>query len=440
MRSLIAIGFLAAAALPAAAQDEFTATLKGHAILPAKTLIAAPADAPASMKVSGKFTGTGPNRLKTAPSAGDTLPFDGQPVQGFSGIKKLDDGTFLVLTDNGFGSMANSPDAMLMFHRVAPNFETGEVEILETTFLSDPEQVVPFLVTNEASDKRYLTGADFDLEGFQPVGDKVFIGDEFGPYIIVVDGETGEVEEFFETFVDGNKVRSPDHHEVRLPNPDGEMPEITAKRSRGYEGFAASVDGKTLYPMLEGPIWNVEAAAYEDVDGTHALRILEFDVAGREFTGRSWLYPMEANGHAIGDFNMIDETRGLVIERDWGQGDEADACKDGQTEGCFENPAKFKRVYMINMDGVEPGQPVRKVGYIDLMDIQDPGGVARVGKREDGTLTFPFVTIEDVDRVDDTHIIVANDNNFPFSKGRSLTEPDNNEFVLLEVGAFLNAK
>jgi len=440
MRSLIAIGFLAAAALPAAAQDEFTATLKGHAILPAKTLIAAPADAPTSMKVSGKFTGKTPNRLKTEPSKGDTLPFDGQPVQGFSGIKKLEDGTFLVLTDNGFGSMANSPDAILMFHRVAPNFKSGDVEILETVFLSDPDQVVPFLVTNEASDTRYLTGADFDLEGFQPVGDKVFIGDEFGPYIIVVDRKTGKVEEFFETFVDGKKVRSPDHHEVRLPNPDGEMPEITAKRSRGYEGFAASVDGKTLYPMLEGPIWNVEAAAYEDVDGTHALRILEFDVAGREFTGRSWLYPMEANGHAIGDFNMIDETRGLVIERDSGQGDVAEACKDGQTEGCFKNPAEFKRVYMINMEGVEAGQPVRKVGYLDLMNIQDPEGLARLGKREDGTLTFPFVTIEDVDRVDDTHIIVANDNNFPFSKGRSLTEPDNNEFVLLEVGEFLNAK
>ena len=39
-------------------------------------------------------------------------------MQGFSGIKSVGDGTYWVLTDNGFGSKANSPDAMLMFHKV----------------------------------------------------------------------------------------------------------------------------------------------------------------------------------------------------------------------------------------------------------------------------------------------------------------------------------
>jgi len=439
MRTLVAIGFLAAAVLPAAAQQEYKATLTGHAVLPAETLIPAPADAPAAMKVSGKFTGKTPARLTDTPSTGATLPFEGQPLQGFSGIKKLEDGTFLVLTDNGFGAKVNSPDAMLMFHHVKPDFESGKVEILKTTFLNDPNGVVPFLIANEASDKRYLTGWDFDIEGFQPIGDKIAIGDEFGPYIIVVDRETGKVEEFYETFVDGKKVRSPDHYEFRLPNPDGEAPAVTLKRSRGYEGFAASMDGKTLYPMLEGPIWDAETGGYEKVDGTEALRILEFDVAGRKFTGRSWLYPMENDGNAIGDFNMIDETRGLVIERDGGQGDADLACKYGQTEGCFTKPAMLKRVYLIDM-GVEAGQPVRKLGYVDLLNIQDPDGVARLGKREDGIFTFPFVTIEDVDRIDETHIIVANDNNFPFSKGRSVSERDNNEFIVLEVGDFLQAK
>jgi hypothetical protein len=53
---------------------------------------------------------------------------------------------------------------------------------------------------------------------------------------------------------------------------------------------------------------------------------------------------------------------------------------------------------------------------------------------------MPFVTIENVDRVDATHIIVGNDNNLPFSSGRSLGKADDNEFVLLDVGEFLNAK
>jgi hypothetical protein len=37
-----------------------------------------------------------------------------------------------------------------------------------------------------------------------------------------------------------------------------------------------------------------------------------------------------------------------------------------------------------------------------------------------GVFTFPFVTIEGLDVVDDRHIIVGNDNNLPYSSGRTL--------------------
>ena len=53
---------------------------------------------------------------------------------------------------------------------------------------------------------------------------------------------------------------------------------------------------------------------------------------------------------------------------------------------------------------------------------------------------MPFNTIENVDVVDATHIIVGDDNNLPFSAGRALDKADDNEFVLLEVGDFLAAK
>ena len=137
---------------------------------------------------------------------------------------------------------------------------------------------------------------------------------------------------------------------------------------------------------------------------------------------------------------MIDETRGLVIERDGGQGDAELVCKGGATDECFSKPAMFKRVYMIDFAGVDAGQPVQKVAYIDLLDMQDPEGLARQGQREDGRFTFPFVTIEDVDRVDESHIIVGNDNNFPFSVGRALGARDDNELILLEVSEFLQAR
>ena len=65
---------------------------------------------------------------------GISLPFIGQPLQGFSGfaMDRAEDGSVYVLTDNGFGSKANSPDTMLFFSRMVPDFETGEVEIRET--------------------------------------------------------------------------------------------------------------------------------------------------------------------------------------------------------------------------------------------------------------------------------------------------------------------
>jgi hypothetical protein len=82
---------------------------------------------------------------------------------------------------------------------------------------------------------------------------------------------------------------------------------------------------------------------------------------------------------------------------------------------------------------------VKKIGYIDLLDIKDPNGVARRGSK-DGVFKFPFVTIEDVDVVDGEHIVVANDNNLPYSAGRKPNLQDDNELLLLRVPELLRAR
>jgi len=137
---------------------------------------------------------------------------------------------------------------------------------------------------------------------------------------------------------------------------------------------------------------------------------------------------------------MIDGTTALVIERDNGEGTADRACPAGQRgETCFPDIAKFKRVYKIEMTEANIGSPVRKIGHVDLMKIADPNKKARL-PLNDGVLTFPFFTIENVDVVDATHIIVGNDNNLPFSSSRDPNKADDNEFILLEVGDFLKAK
>ena len=217
------------------------------------------------------------------------------------------------------------------------------------------------------------------------------------------------------------------------------------RRSGGYEGMAASPDGSRLYAMLEQPLY----APNSDQPEGRFLRVLEFDTARAAWTGRVLRYRLEQGATAIGDFNMIDDRRALVIERDNGEGDPGLACAEGARSTaerpCFPNPARFKRVYLIDLGATDADGFVRKIGHIDLMAIRDPNTLARQrGDRPQGApndrFAFPFFTIEDVAMVDADHIIVANDNNLPFSAGRHLTRADDNEFILLRVSDFLRAR
>jgi hypothetical protein len=179
-----------------AEEKAFPATLIGHAILPAATFIPPPADAPPALLHAAKYTTPDRHRadqLGTVPGkdgvrlTGLSMPFDGQAVQGFSGIKNMGDGTFWSLSDNGFGSKSNSVDAALMLHHLKFDWDKGTVDPFETIFLSDPDNKVWFPIVHEGTKERYLTGADFDVESIQPVSDGFWIGDELGPFLFKVD-------------------------------------------------------------------------------------------------------------------------------------------------------------------------------------------------------------------------------------------------------------
>jgi len=165
--------------------------------------------------------------------------------------------------------------------------------------------------------------------------------------------------------------------------------------------MAASRDGRFLYPLLEGTVAG-------DTPGT--LRINEFDVRAGAFTGRRWTYTLESPANAIGDFIAVDHDRFLVIERDNFQGD----------------AAKIKRVYSIDLSDGSAGH---KSLVVDLLNIADP---RHLGGASD-TFRFPFVTIEDVILLDDRTLGVLNDNNFPFSSGRTPGQPDNDEFITIRL-------
>ncbi|MFD0885333.1 esterase-like activity of phytase family protein [Streptosporangium algeriense] len=353
------------------------AVLTGFASLPAQTFV------PGSEPSGG--------RLGTAPVNGVTPPFPGQPVQGFSGIVRRGDGTFDVLSDNGYGAKANSADFLLRVHRVRPDFRRGKVRVLGGFDLSDPDGRVTWPLTRP---DRRLTGADFDVESIVRASDGTYwIGDEFGPFLLHFSA-TGRL---LGTPVPLPGVRAPEN-----PSLNGEQPNLAS--SKGFEGMARSVDGRTLYPLLEGTVTG-------DPAGT--LRINEFDLRSRSYTGRRWTYRLESPANAIGDMIAVDGNRFLVIERDNLQGD----------------AAKFKRIYQVDL------RDERKTLVADLLDLADPRGLGGSGE----TFRFPFQTIEDVVILDDRTLGVLNDNNFPFSAGRTPGRPDDNEFITVRLPRPLRA-
>src|SRR5262245_33948868 len=133
-------------------------------------------------------------QLGGAPINGQPVPFiDKQPVQGFSAVLENGHGTYLVMSDNGFGNMENSADYHLRVYTIRPNFKTrfggaGNISVLSFIELHDPDKQIPFTITNHFTKDRVLTGADFDIESMQRARDgSLWFGDEFGPFLLHTD-------------------------------------------------------------------------------------------------------------------------------------------------------------------------------------------------------------------------------------------------------------
>jgi hypothetical protein len=359
------------------------AELLKFAALPAETFV--PGSEPSGSLLGG------------TPSNGITPPFADQPVQGFSGILRNRDGSYDVLSDNGYGNKANSADFLLRIQRVAPDFGAGAVDVLGGITLTDPNGKVPFPLTRP---DRVLTGADFDIESIVRTADGTYwIGDEFGPYLLHFDRA-------------GRLLQGP----VPLPgvfapeNPTRGTTPANINSSKGFEGMALSPDGRTLYPLLEGTVAGDEPGS---------LRFNEFDLASNAYTGRRWTYQLDGPGNAIGDAIAVDRDRFLVIERDNGQG----------------ATAVVKKIYLADKRDRDRDGRLDKTLVADLMNIANRRHVGGFGD----PFTFPFQTIEDVLILDDRTLIVVNDNNFPFSSGRTAGKPDDNEFIVIKLDRGLDA-
>ena len=418
-RLLTALIPLAAALLCAGTAQ--AQVLTGWAQMPAATF----ADGP----TSGQFAAPNPYGSNLPPFA------NRQPVQGFSGV--LDGprkNVFRFLVDNGFGGQANSADALLRAYAVEVKWHTrkggaGSVSAADwhtgrerSAFdartrlqlndahrkLSLPIQADyanyynnPVNAPVDASIRagRLLTGADFDIEAFRrDRNGNYWFGDEFGPYLIKTDAK-GTV---LRSEISMPGVYAPQHKDVVAGKAVANLP-----GSGGFEGMAINKSGTRLYTLLERTV-NGDAA------GT--LRIDEFDTDREKYTGRRFLYPLDARGTNIGDMVALDDRRFIVLERNGGT-------------ATTPNTVPFKKVYLIDIEDVAEGGVARKLELVDLMNLADPHDLNGDGS---AVFTLPYVTIENLLVLDARTLLVVNDNNFPYGGGRELAS-DNTEFLRIRL-------
>ena len=426
-------------------QSSVAAELLDRAVLPADTFSTGP--------TSGQFA-SGAN--------GKVLPLiNKQPVQGFSAVlpgpKK---GTYLVMSDNGFGAKANSADALLRVTAMKPTFENGEVtpvnrftgeELASFTAdsymtLRDPWKKVPFPIVADGVTYpntptgggtpipvdpsiragRLLTGSDFDIESIRRASDGTFwFGDEFGPYLLHTDS-FGRVLEApiplpnFRAFPSTLGGAETNPLVQAISNPQRTLA-ANLPDSGGFEGMALNKSGTKLYALLE-------KAINGDPNRTRLL-INEFSLGAHRYTGKTFAYLIDAPTNSIGDMTALTDREFVIIERDQGQGDASDP---RQT-----NPARFKKIFRIDLDQIDANGMLIKEEVADLMNIYDPRDVAADG-RTNTVFTFPFNTIEDVLVLDNNRLLVIDDNNYPGSNGRAFGVADNNEFIVLHVAPLLD--
>ena len=363
-------------------------TLSGFAVLPAKTFVAGPTS---GQKIEVK------DGLVTLPFA------SAQPIQGVSSLWRVSKTDFLALEDNGYGAKANSDDFLLRLVRLHLDFKTrkggaGTVRVVSSLELRDPNRLVSWALVR--ADRR-LTGADFDPESLVVARDKtLWIGEEFGPFLLHFSRE-GELLDA--PFVLAG-VSSPD-------DPLGRA--ATIKSSRGFEGMGLWPNGLFLMPLLEGAL---------NGQDPNQLPMFQFDLNRKGATFRTFpngakplFYPLEPGAanekpHSIGEATCIGYGQFLVIERD----------------GLEGEAARFKRVYKWNQ------RDNSKTLVADLLRMRDPN---HLGRGQNGEYAMPFQTIESVVMLDQTHLLVCNDNNFPFSRGRGEKTLEDTEFAVLELDA-----
>ncbi|MEF3403885.1 esterase-like activity of phytase family protein [Agromyces sp. CCNWLW203] len=343
----------------------------------------------------------------TTPVNGRTGPFAGQVIPGFSAMIDNGDGTFWAQPDNGFGAKGNSADFLLRNYLVRPVWQTaeggtGEIQVERFVSYNDANDVLDFPIVNETTPDRLLTGADFDVESVVRAKDGTFwVGEEFGPFLLHFAAD-GTLLEKPHPMPDGAK--SPQNPYLEA----GETPRVRA--SRGFEALASSVNGRYLYPIVEG--------SYADDADLRRREILEFDTKAGAYTGRTWNYETDQDANVIGDAFAVRNGVLLLVERDDFEGDQS----------------VTKRIYEVDLTRSDAEGKLEKTLVLDALRIANPDLLgAGDGYGTGDPFSLPVQSFETVVQLKNGDLLIANDNNYPGNDARIAGVPDDTEIDVIDL-------
>ncbi len=271
---------------------------------------------------------------------------------------------------------------------------------------------------------RQLTGGDYDPEGFVRLADGSFwIGDEFGPWLLHF-GDDGRPAGPTRAGAGAPPAACPTDAAwatcapptiptcaacpTRQPRPGPTCPAAAAWRA-----WPSARDGKHIYVA-------VEKALLDDPDPRRRL-ILEFDPARGAFTDRFWTYRVDTVGVSVASLEAVTDRR-AGADRARRRGGGAGRRSSASTASTCAAPART---------ACWP-RPWRRTCWTSTIPTPDR---VRGGRRRPGPATTrsPTSPPSAWPCLDPSTLLVACDNNYPFSTGRRPGTPDDTEFIRLRL-------
>ncbi|MEP7285668.1 MAG: esterase-like activity of phytase family protein [Chloroflexota bacterium] len=315
------------------------------------------------------------------------LPFDTQPVGSVTAITPGQyGGSWLVLTNGVFDTPQNSSDYLLRIYTVEIDWRQangggGNASVVDWVTLSDPAKKVSKNIANASAAGRPLSGADFNPVALRRTADgSLWVAEASGPSLLHFNAS-------------GGLLDAP----------------IGLGGGGTLQGMTGLPDGTSLLVAQRS--------------GTK-VTFRTFDTNSRALGSSVGSLTLTGGASTASGLTMINATTALIIEQD----------------GKENKATRFKQIFLIDL-GSGNAAPI-----VDLLNIADPNNISTadvfnnpanafgVGQK----FEFPFADISALYPVDAQTLMVVNNNNVPFGLGRSTTQADDTEYIMVQLAQPLN--